>query len=514
MAALVSMTPVLQASDRAIEVTSSVADISVSNSQQSSGEANTNSGFSNNSDYQSLLNLATNLEVDVQTRFNEIRSELLDERASYIDLWLTVIGLFLGLFAVVVPIAGIMGFRRFREIEKETKTSAESAAAAAATAEHDLQEIRKKSDTATDLLKGIDAKSAAENPMEATRTVKNVQDDPYASLIDKAIADAVSLQQQNKQEDAIEKWRAIAQITEGSDNAVAARAWFSVGYLSSAEDVGNTISSYDRVIQLKPNFFEAYVNRGIAKAELGRHEDALVDYDKAIELNPDRAGAYFNRGITKAKLGRQKDTLADFDKAIELNPDRAKFYANRGIAKSKLRRHEDALADFDKAIELNPDRAKFYADRAITKVELGRHEDALADFDRAIELNSDMPEAYTNRAITKAELGRHEDTLADYDKAIELNPDRAKFYEERGIAKFKLRRYEDALADFDKSIELNSEDAYVHQHRAFTKMNLGFYVEAKLDLETALEIAQNSNNVDLVNKLEQILHNLGTTNGD
>ena len=96
MAALVPMTAFPQASESAIEVTSSVTEISVSNPQQSSGENNTNSGFSNNSEFQTLLNTVTNIEVGVETRFNEIRSELLDERASYIDLWLTVIGLFLG----------------------------------------------------------------------------------------------------------------------------------------------------------------------------------------------------------------------------------------------------------------------------------------------------------------------------------------------------------------------------------------------------------------------------------
>ena len=313
MAALVSMTPVLQASDSAIEVTSSVDEISVSNSQQSGGETNTNSGFSNNSDYQSLLNFAKNLEVDVQTRFNEIRSELLDERASYINLWLTVIGLFLGIFAVVVPIVGFIGFKKFREIEVEGEASVKSANEAVKTAnqhllqaEDLLQNIQNIDKKATDLFKGMHAMSVAANPTEATRTVKNVQDDPYASLIDKAIADAVSLQQQNKQEDAIEKWRAIAQIVEVSDHELAARAWFSIGYLSPAENLSNKIYSYDRAIQFKPNFFEAYGNRGVAKAELGRHEEALTDFDKAIELNPDSADAYTNVGLPTLSWGDMK----------------------------------------------------------------------------------------------------------------------------------------------------------------------------------------------------------------
>ncbi len=420
MAALVSMTAFLQASEIAIEVTSSDVELSASNPQQSSGENNTNSGFSKNSDFQTLPNVATNLEIEVQTRFNEIRSELLDERSSYIDLWLTVIGLFLGLFTVVVPIAAFMGFRRFREIEKEAKASAKSAATTAATAEHHLQEIKKKSDTATDLVKDIHAKSVAENPSEATQTVKNVQDDPSASLIDKAIANAISLQQQNKQEDAIEKWRAIAQITEGSDNALAARAWISVGFLISDEDVASKLSSYDRAIQLKPDMAVAYSNRGNVKHRLNRHADAIADFDKAIQLDPDRAEFYYNRGISKSNLERHEDAIVDYDKAIQLKPDYAVAYSNRGASKSDLRRHEDAIADYDKAIQLKPDMAAAYSNRGTAKRKLERHEDAIADFDKAIQLKPDYTKAYFNRGTSKSDLGFNIEAKLDFETTLEL----------------------------------------------------------------------------------------------
>ena len=43
---------------------------------------------------------------------------------------------------------------------------------------------------------------------------------------------------------------------------------------------------YDRAITLNPILADAYNNRGTAKRNLGRHEEALVDYDRAITLNP------------------------------------------------------------------------------------------------------------------------------------------------------------------------------------------------------------------------------------
>lgn len=66
-------------------------------------------------------------DVALQERFIELRHELLDQRASSIDLWLGVIGLVLTFFGIVIAIAGVWAFRRFREIEEEAKSSAVAA---------------------------------------------------------------------------------------------------------------------------------------------------------------------------------------------------------------------------------------------------------------------------------------------------------------------------------------------------------------------------------------------------
>ena len=93
-------------------------------------------------------------------------------------------------------------------------------------------------------------------------------------------------------------------------------------------------------------------NRGNAKAELGRHEEAIADYDEAIELNPENALAYNNRGNAKANLGRHEEAIADYDRAIGINPEYALAYANRGRAKSALGHVSEAEADSERALEL------------------------------------------------------------------------------------------------------------------------------------------------------------------
>ncbi|MEO1743178.1 MAG: tetratricopeptide repeat protein, partial [Cyanobacteria bacterium J06629_9] len=54
---------------------------------------------------------------------------------------------------------------------------------------------------------------------------------------------------------------------------------------------------------------------------LGRKEDAIDSYDKAIEFKPDYHQAWYNRGVALAALGRKEDAIDSYDKAIEFKPD-------------------------------------------------------------------------------------------------------------------------------------------------------------------------------------------------
>ncbi len=444
------------------------------------------------------------VELEIQRRFSELRHELLDDRAEYIDRWLFAITIFLAL-------AGFMGFRRFREIEADASKSAELAAEQAKAAERHAEEAERGRDKVDTILQGVTAQTAADDPDKARQAVADVRENPKASPIDKAIADAVSLQQQGKSDEAIEKWRAIAQVLEGSDNSLAASAWFSVGYLLQDRDPQTSISVYNQALRLNPHDAEAYNNRGIAKAALGKHDDAIVDLDQALRLNPDFAEAYSNRGAAKAALGRHDDATADYDKAIHLKPDHADAYYNRGTAKRVLGRYEDAIADYDKAIHLNPAYAKAYGNRGLAKADLGRHEDAIADYEMVIQLEPNDGEAfraYNLRGTAKAKLKQYDNAIADFGQAILLNPDYAVAYNNRGNAKRALGRYEDAIADYGKAICLNQDFAVAYINRGTTKATLDRKNEAQKDFETALELARSAGNEDIVTKVEQLLRNL------
>jgi tetratricopeptide (TPR) repeat protein len=66
---------------------------------------------------------------------------------------------------------------------------------------------------------------------------------------------------------------------------------------------------------MNPNYFEAFLNRGLAKETLKDSLGAIQDLTKAIELNPLYIEAYYERGILKTLIGQKEEGSADIKKA-------------------------------------------------------------------------------------------------------------------------------------------------------------------------------------------------------
>ena len=108
-----------------------------------------------------------------------------------------------------------------------------------------------------------------------------------------------------------------------------------------ADDPKGSVLANDRAIRLRPDYAEAYNNRGLVKNTVKQHKEALADFDEAIRLKPDYAVAYDNRGVAKAALGLKDAARKDFETALEL-VRKAGDVDLRAVVEQSLRDLDDA----------------------------------------------------------------------------------------------------------------------------------------------------------------------------
>ena len=228
----------------------------------------------------------------------------------------------------------------------------------------------------------------------------------------------------------------------------------------------DAIASFTKAIELKPDYAEAYSNRGIAYFEKGEHDRAIEDYNKAIERNPDYAEAYTNRGNAYYRKGEYDRAIEDHNRTIERKPNLAEAYNNRGSVYGSKGEYARAVEDFNKAIELKPNYAKAYNNRGNAYSAKGEHDQAIDDYTRAIELKSDYGDAYSNRGDAYSAKGEHDRAIQDFNKAIELNPKLAEAYNNRGNAYSRKSEHDRAIEDYTKAIELKPNFAKAIHNRA------------------------------------------------
>jgi len=99
---------------------------------------------------------------------------------------------------------------------------------------------------------------------------------------------------------------------------------------------------------------EAYLNDGLNKNLQGDFKAAIQDFTNIIDLDPDNYTAYYNRGNAKFNLKPKdaKGALIDYNKAIELKPNYADAFYNRAFCRQYMNDIQGACHDWDMAAAL------------------------------------------------------------------------------------------------------------------------------------------------------------------
>jgi tetratricopeptide (TPR) repeat protein len=264
-------------------------------------------------------------------------------------------------------------------------------------------------------------------------------------------------------------------------------------YELSQANYAESIKKFNIVITYKPDLFEPYFLRGIAKLYLGDYQGANADLTTALTIHPLYSHAYHYRAIARAQMYNYTNALHDFHKALEIDPFNPEIYIDRGLTRINMRSYRAAIEDLDEAMKYDKTLPNAYLYRAIAKSYLKENESAIEDCNKTILLDYFNNDAYLKRGQIYFEMEEYDKAIADFEQILDLEPGNSVAIFHRGLTRISIGDTSGALRDFDRVLRDNPYNALTYYNRAWLKASAKDYEGSLRDYNMVISI--NPNNV-------------------
>ncbi len=156
----------------------------------------------------------------------------------------------------------------------------------------------------------------------------------------------------------------------------------------------------DQAIEIHPYYKNAYLLHGNASFYLQEFEDAISSYEKALQIDPEFSDALNNLQVVYRDAGRFfGEKQGNLDKAIRYLNRSYEMKANDfetlrllGVAHGINQDHQNAIKYFQLAVKANPNDAQSYMNLGNAHINAGLKDEAQTYFQQAIKLDPKIME--------------------------------------------------------------------------------------------------------------------------
>lgn len=195
----------------------------------------------------------------------------------------------------------------------------------------------------------------------------------------------------------------------------------------------DSISLFSHAVRVTSGNALAYNNLGMALAEKGRTEEAIVNFRSAIQIDHEFAMAYNNLGAALIGQGHMQEALDCLKTALILRPEYADAENNMGIVLEKIGKIPDSIKHFKKALILEPSHTRAHNNLGAILLSQNKVNEAMDHFAKALEFDPENADAHNNLGTVLTRYGRIDQAVKHFKAAVRFNP--ANITMKRNLAK-------------------------------------------------------------------------------
>ncbi len=151
------------------------------------------------------------------------------------------------------------------------------------------------------------------------------------------------------------------------------------------------VEAYQKAIELRPFYADAYVGLGEARAARGEVDEAISSYQKALRYNPANPRVHMSLGkIYYGEKGFYYEAVASYKRAIELDPQFLDARMGLGEVYEDKGLYQDAIREYRNVVDLDPQHTGALYNLAVVYEKVDPRE-AISQWERYIGVAAVLP---------------------------------------------------------------------------------------------------------------------------
>lgn len=251
----------------------------------------------------------------------------------------------------------------------------------------------------------------------------------------------------------------------------------------------NAIKIFEKLITEFPNFYNSYINLGIAYRKIGNTKKAIYIYENFIKnVNKNNPAIYNNLAVSYSEEGQKSKAIKNYNKAIQINKDYKQAYIN--LAKyyqknGQLSKVKKIIQNGIKNCKSAKDKEHLYEILATHYIQdINKFKEGENIYQKLILSGSKSPDVFHNYGYYLQSKNRLNLAYRYIKKSLKLKYNFTEAHNSLGIIYYKKGKLSNAINCYRESLKID-------KNNNLTKHNLGVaYIRKNSNLNIAWELRE------------------------